>query len=367
MPLPINVVSSLTLEPWDHRNPWKKGIGGSETSHIEMAQRLARSGHKVTSYAPVPSTSTLNGVKWLNVQNYKHKAGKGIDIMYRDPGLLDNKPKGRKFWFIAQDVDYEGQWTDERLTAVDRYICLCQDHADYTLSKYPALKDKVYVSSNGIRTDYISGLLGPNKFKRNPNQLFYPSSPDRGLKFLLTHWFRIREINPKATLKVAYGFDNMESIVRMVGPSDWRYGYQKELEALIKQPGIIYTGRLKQHDIYVNHFESNIWSHPTDFPETSCITCMEAQACGAWPVTNKFWAIKQNVKYGWMVDGIPQKNDLVQTQWLHSLDQAFGYHNEKERQDMQRWALDSFNWERMVKQWQGWLEEDEKRLTNTSR
>jgi hypothetical protein len=106
---------------------------------------------------------------------------------------------------------------------------------------------------------------------------------------------------------------------------------------------------------------SNIWSHPTDFPETSCITCMEAQALGAWPVTNNLWAIKDNVKYGWVVDGVPQKSELSRTNWLHALDQAFGSRNERERSDMQEWALENHDWENVVTQWARWVDEDSKK------
>lgn len=33
--------SSVNFEKWDFRNSIRKGIGGSETSHVEMAWRLA--------------------------------------------------------------------------------------------------------------------------------------------------------------------------------------------------------------------------------------------------------------------------------------------------------------------------------------
>ena len=41
--------SPVAFEKWDWRNSVEKGIGGSETSHVEMAWRLVARGHKVLS------------------------------------------------------------------------------------------------------------------------------------------------------------------------------------------------------------------------------------------------------------------------------------------------------------------------------
>lgn len=355
MSLPVFFISTLALENWDHTAPWIRGIGGSETSHIEMAKRLKKRDYNVRSYTPCDNSS-----KDAYEVPYRHfdsvtTTKRGVYIWYRDPGRLDAiKSKGSTWWFVAQDVDYEGQWTPERMDKVDRYICLCQDHAAFTRRKYPEFKDKIHISSNGIRTSYIRNKRG----NRNPNRLFFPSSPDRGIKFLLENWFRVREINKKAEINIAYGFNNMESLVRIIGPSDWRAGYQKELEALVKQPGVTFLGRLNQAQVYHQWAETNIWAHPTDFPETSCITCMEAQALGAWPVTNDLWALKDNVQFGWRVSGIPQKSALVRSNWLHALEQAFHCRDEKGRKEMQEWALRNFDWEKVVDQWEGWLKED---------
>jgi glycosyltransferase involved in cell wall biosynthesis len=279
-----------------------------------------------------------------------------VYVFYRNPHLFDlPKPKGQTWWFVAQDVDYEGLWTDERLAKVDRYITLCDTHSSYTLTKYPSLLGRVYQSSNGIRSAMIRHLPA---VKRDPNALFFPSSPDRGVKFLLEQWFRVREINPKATLRVAYGFDNMDKIVQFNGMSDWRYQYQRDLRLLSRQDGVTFTGRLTQAQLYDEWLHTQAWSHPTDFPETSCITSMEAQALGAWPVTNDLWALRDNVQHGYVVTGIPQQSDLVRTQWLHALEMAFHNHNETARREMSEWALERFDWERVATQWENWLKED---------
>lgn len=370
--LPVYFISTYNLEHWDWTNPWTKGIGGSETCHIEMVQRLKSRGFNMHSFAPVPHQDSKIDpfdVCWCGQTYQKNhpfaEEGVGIFVYHRNPQELD-RPKGpqEKWWFVAQDVDYPGHWTEERLAKVDRYICLCHEHFLYTLGRYPSLKGRIYTSSNGIRSDYIRNLSSEAKVERDPNRMLYPSSPDRGLKLLLEQWWRIREFNPDAKLAVAYGFNNME-IITTANPGDWRKEYQSRLEDLLGQPGIEVLGRVPQDRLYREWQKTGLWAHPTDFPETSCITCMEAQALGAFPVTNDLWALRDNVGHGWMVQGMPQKSELIRHNWLNSLREAmstkdvYGWQTkEGAREEMREWALNRFDWERICDQWQFWIEKD---------
>jgi len=365
---PVVFHSSSALEDWDWTNPWEKGIGGSETSHIEMSQRLFKKGYDVHSYAPTPwksgSVTDDVGQEWTHYSLYKEY--EGILINYRNPEVFDmKKPRRQKWWFVAQDVAYD-TWTDERLSKVDRYLCLCYTHARDTIRRHPGIKDRVYVSSNGIRSDYIKKKLKKaNPKDRNPNRMLFPSSPDRGLRLLLEQWWRIREVNPDAELHVAYGFNNMEKIVQLMEGKDWRREYQEYLEHLLGQKGVYILGRINQDQLYDEWLKSGIWAHPTDFPETSCITCMDAQACGAFPVTNKYWAVGENVEWGWIIDGVPQKSELTMHRWLRNLYDAFETQKNDDgiiRTYMQDWALKKYDWNNIVKQWEGWFREDFKAL-----
>lgn len=349
---PIAIVSTPTLEDWDWETPWETGIGGSETSHIEMANRLAKSGHEVWSFSPSKRDFVKEGYLWHDSRalDYDDIQDAGVLINYRDPKIFDHdKPAHQKWWFVAQDVGYS--WTPEQLEKVDRYLCLSPTHINYTLATHPDLAGRVFLSGNGIRTDSINRLapLPP----RDKNTMLYASSPDRGLKFLLEQWWRIKERNPDLKLRIAYGFENFEKIMAI--QQDWRGPYKAELEKLMTQPDIKWLGRLPQHTLYHEWFGANIWPYPCDFPETSCITSMDAQACGAWPVTNNLWALDHNVRWGWMLDGTPQSSELLRSYWLENLARATQYDNEEERTQMMTWARRNHNWDNIVKQWEKWL------------
>ena len=375
-PKQIAIVSSPSLEKWDWRSP-AKGIGGSETSHVRMAQGLRNAGFDIVSFAPVPEdvVDDPTGLSWRDTSEFRARDFKVV-IDYRDPALLrtPRKPKKASWWFVAQDVGYP--WGEE-IAKVDRYLTLCPTHARYTRDLYPELhKDgRLFISSNGIDSEGIREVLADFQklgLKRNPKRLMYASSPDRGLMCLLEQWFRIVERVPEAELHVFYGFHNMEKIVAMVGPGDWRAEYQRKLEALLRQPGVVWHDRVGQSELWRNWAETNVWPYFCDFPETNCITSMEAQACGAIPVVTNFWALRTMVsEYGYKFDGLPQKSAVVRQLMVEKVIELLRNSDETwdkwpggdlpKRSWMIHDALKRFDWSNVVGQWSRWLEEDLKK------
>jgi len=351
--------SSVTLEPWDWTNPWTQGIGGSETSHIELAARLARRGHEVLSYAPVPWRDyerDNEGVIWRHVAEADYTLT-GTWLIYRDPyvGAKITKGPDQRFWFVAQDVDYD--WNDERLALYDKYVCLCAEHCRFTASKYPAIKDRIFQSSNGVRRDIIEQVEA-EEIERDPRRIVWASSPDRGLVTVLQQWPRILERVPDAKLDIYYGVNNMEALLAR-DPNAWFRPQYDDLLKLKNQDGVTWRGRVAQMELYRAWFGAGLWWYPSNWPETSCITCMEAQACGAVPVLNRFWAQGENVFHGVVLDGpTPQDSALMRASLTR---EVIDLMRDRERQEFLRPQLmadarDSFDWEKMVTQLEAWAE-----------
>lgn len=353
-----NVVlySPVSLEPWNSQTPWTTGIGGSETCHIEMAEILKSRNHKVISYNKLKLDETC-GVGWLD-EEYLTIGENQNWFIFRDPYFFDRKDlagKRNQYVFVAQDVDYD--WNEDRLSKVDKYMCLCKTHADYTIRKYPQLSGRIIISSNGIRSSYIKELGENYLGGRNPKRLMYASSPDRGLLLILENWFRIRERVPEAELHIFYGFNNVDEIVKRLGGNSDLVVLKSEIEDLLKQPGIVFHGRKNQRDIYFEWMKSGVFFYPSDWPETSCISIMEAQACGAIPVTNKYWAQGENCLNGILIDGVPQRDDLTKHRMIRyciDLLQDTEYQESLRKQCIED-ALDSFDWEKIATQWEGLL------------
>jgi glycosyltransferase involved in cell wall biosynthesis len=383
-------VSTLTFENWDWTNPDVKGIGGSETSHIEMSRRLALRGHDVISYAPVPSEKHNvigpGGVRWMHSGSLfggrLQLTEPAVWVVYRDPAFCHKIPPGvGPVWHIAQDTEYmggnrRGDWVPRNYTPrIDRVVALCQTHATYVKREHPLLADKVCISSNGIKRELIEQVLSEPP-ERNPKRLMFASSPDRGLLPLLSIFERAKELVPDLELHVYYGFNNMETWVRGIKkregdpnatPTAAEFNLARLKDAL-DMPGVTVHGRTPQPELAVEWAKAGIWCHPSGFTETSGITVMDAQALGAIPITIPIWAIGENVQHGVFIgestDPLAYANadacplTRARFAWEVAKMAADPERQETIRKEMMPWALNRFDWENFVTQWEGWATTD---------
>lgn len=366
----LHLWAGRAFEPWDHRNPESPGIGGSETAQVEMARRLAARGHDVTSYAPIRDDTTDDGpAKWRHCDTADFNEP-GTWFIFRSPEAADRfePTPTRKAMLIAQDVSYfegcGGAYTPERAAKFESIVGLCKVHCDFLRTQYSFMVDKVIESSNGICTDRMPMIAG----RRDPHKLVWSSSPDRGLEALLLILQRALEFEPRLKLHVFYGFDNWDKVID-ANPGCPQEAMKKRIMDLAAACGdaVVWGGRIGQSQLWRELLTAGLWVYPSTFEETSCISCMEAQACGAIPVCNPYWACAQNVKHGVFVQGNPLHDPLTRSryvQWIVRLvrDQELC---QQIRGPMMPWAREHFDWERIVDQWEGWANDAIRRHTAT--
>jgi len=370
-------VSTSTFESWDWTNPDTRGIGGSETSHIEMCRRLAEHGHDVTSYAPIPLDVDHGpapaGVPWFHCASIditeEVAKGPAVWVVYRDPEFAMSIPEeAGPVWLICQDVDYfrnqRGGFIKrpftERLT---RLVGLCETHGIYLRQRHPNITDRVSISSNGIKRAIVEEVLA-NPPERNPKRLMFASSPDRGLLPLLSIFERAREVVSDLELHIYYGLNNMDIAADRAGekhPIAKNVQQVRDaIQAAVEKGGVTWHGRTPQRELAYEWAKAGIWCHPTIFTETSCITSMDAQALGAIPISCPTWAIGENVRYGVFVDGDPAMCPLTRARFaLELIRMALDpVRQETIRGEMMQYALNRFDWENFVEQWQSWAMAD---------
>ncbi|PWU06091.1 MAG: hypothetical protein C5B43_02310 [Verrucomicrobia bacterium] len=349
------IVTSIAFEDWDYDSSIKKGIGGSETSIVEMSWRLARRGHKVTVYAPITKSTKRDwrGTKWYRFEKATYKEP-GVWIIYRVPELIDKfmpRKKNQQLWFLWQDWYYPNL-NKKRQKAVDRHITLCKAHGKKILREYPWItKEQLWLSSNGIKVDLLEEIE-KEKIKRNPFRIMHASSPDRGLKQAILIFRKAHEYVPDLELHPFYGFNNLYKLIKG-NPNTKMAQNVQEIKDLIKNtPGVIFHGRVSQPDLYREWFKSGMYLYITDFFETSNIASQEAQAMGAIPVFSPIYAQKENIQHGIGIEGSSMDPltiaraaaEIVRLALDHKL-------QEKLRSEMMQWARKRFDWERFTTQW----------------
>ena len=346
----FNFYSPVAFEPWDWRNSVEKGIGGSETSHVEMAWRLARRGHEVVTYAPVPDDcpGTWRDTVWHPLDEVDWSRS-GVWVLYRCPEKVlefDVARADQVRWLMMQDWDYP--WQPEYVEHLDRLMVLSQVHARWVVAQHPELAEKMFVTGNGVKGDLIEEVEALGVPFRNPFRVMYASSPDRGLKTLLQIFERAQEFVPELALYSFYGFDNID---KMGGY------YQKEKAWILKRveqnQAIHFQGRVPQRQLYREWLQTAILCYPSDFWETGFITGQEAQCLGAIPLTSSAWAQGEVCRHGVLIPGSAQGDALVQARYMGQLVRLASDHDWQAaiRAVMIPEARKRCDWENYVDQW----------------
>src|ERR1039457_6936967 len=313
------IYSDTPLANWD----WTAS-GGSEQFHIELAERLAKRGHEVYSYAPVPwkivRERKHNGVKWNHIDKVDTKL-EGVWIIQRNPDTLYAFPQPHPkqiLWMSMHDFDYKivrdgtkYPWAGE----FDAVLCESQSHANFLQEEYP--DSTVVVTGAGILPERIPEVP---ILPRNPKRLMWSSSATRGLPQLLRIFKRAREEVRDLELYIAYGWESIDAAIERGFESEKLRRFKARTLKLVNQPGVTWLGRLPTtFDVWCEYMKSGMWVYATEFHETCCNTTMEAQIFGAIPIVNPTWAVGDHTKHGVWIFGDPWRDRKVQAEFVRAI------------------------------------------------
>jgi glycosyltransferase involved in cell wall biosynthesis len=375
------------LEPWNGDTITRTGMGGSETMAWELSRRLARMGHRVRLYGHCTPTmeGLFDGVEFYDQGRYRNLEC-DVLVASRRPDAVDDsysvKATARLLW--CHDVHFGDNLNMVRTYRVDAILALSEWHKRCLMNVYPQIPEgKIVVTRNGIDLGRFCAhepwpsdaedcpSCGLNQdyhenIKRDPHKCVFSSSPDRGLQPLLDMWPRIREQVPTATLHIFYGWDNWEKVAKINGDRAQlaQIANLKHLASTL--PGVTLRGRVSQEELAQEFLSAGVWTYPTWFWETSCITAMEAQAAGLHIVTSHLAALVETVGDR----GVLLRADNPDEVNSERYQKAFVEHvvacmlddEAAAREEKQRYARDHFSLDTLAADWSAMLTEMVTRL-----
>jgi glycosyltransferase involved in cell wall biosynthesis len=335
----IDIFAGPFFEKWDGNSDTGKGIGGSESMAIQLSRNLAKLGNKVTIYNECDPCE-VDGVRYERYEKWSKLNKADVFISLRKPDIFEQLISAKKQYLWLHDTEYSPNIPTSIWYSPNKIIVLSEFHKDIIKRTHGLTDDKIFwISRNGLNEK-----VKVPKIERQKNKFIYASSYDRGLDFALKNWNRVKEQIPEAELHVYYGWDTFDALKQVRSPEyrDWMENFQKEINELMKQDGIIHHGRVSQAELYKAFAESNIWYYPTSFLEISCITAMTSQRYGAIPVCTPIGALRETVQHGARVDRKDIMDALVYT---------YNNPDEARREKMMKWAKDKFDMPALAKEW----------------
>lgn len=262
-----------------------KAIGGSETACIQIAQTLAKQGHRPIIFCNTDGPTMRDGVTYMSIGWVQQKNGSSFPkgffdyvrstphdvlVVMRLPGILQWEFKSKVNFLWQHDLATKTGPSNFHMTCwnMDRVFVL----SNFMKAQYQEVHggpDALYhVTRNGIDLEMIDSV--PEQ-ERDRFKVMFTSRPERGLDIMLREVFpRILKREPSATLYISR-YDDVATLPL----------YQ-QCAQMAQQFGdrVVNLGNLGKADLYRHYKQARVFAYSSVFEEISCISLAEFSACG---------------------------------------------------------------------------------------
>jgi len=312
----------------------KRGLGGSESAVIRMAQELTKIGFKVTVYNDCTSDDSVPGV--YDGVDYTYISAASRSPIEYDVVIVSRSIKPiAEDWPVVANAKHVCLWMHDTFCEGDDQIeylinigklqeifTLSDWHTGYVTHcdhgfrrNFDVLKNHIFMTRNGI------GNMNPGWIDvrdKDSNLFVFNASVTKGMIPLVKQiWPKVKQQISDAQLKIVGGYYKFREAS---GPDQ----QQKDWTELMIQYGgdIEFTGVITQQEISDILRKASYMIYPAGFPETFGISTLEALAHNVPLITCQFgaleetaidlasWKIKYPVEPNWAMQWLNQEQQV---------------------------------------------------------
>jgi len=280
----------------------KRGLGGSESAVIRMAEELSKLGFIVTVFNDCESDDSMPGL-------YGRVLYRPIRLVstadYYDICIVSRTIKPiEEQWSVVEKAKHVILWMHDTFCEGDNQIeylvnmgkineifTLSDWHTAYVTNcdhgyrrNFEILKHKIFQTRNGISIlpEWIDIKA------KDPHHFVFNSSVTKGMIPLVTKiWPRIHHFLPEAKLTVIGGYYKFRE---GAAPDQQEQDYRK---LVAEYPEVNFTGIITQSEISDILRDATFLLYPSAFPETFGISTLEALAHNVVPITCRSGALEE--------------------------------------------------------------------------
>ena len=332
-----------------------KGVGGVETTYVELPIEMTNRGHTCFVFCNCKEEHVYKNTYFVPYENISKYADLNPDIIITSRWFepLYMFPDTKKIIW-AQDAHFSDPKNPDAYDIMDKLVCSSLWHRQYIAERFgeriPA--EKIAVIPLSIRKE----LFANQKIKRKPNKVIYSSNPDRGLYILKDMWKEISERVPGIELVITYGWEGLET---WSDSSEWLakiHSDKKSITDWANEAGnVTLTGRLTKANLAKEMLSSSLCLYPNNFWESFCLTALETQAAGTPMITTNLGALSTtlNHKSNILIDEFQYSNEYKRI----FIDNAVELLSNKQK--LKQYSKDCIsyvdeypNWAKVAEQWE---------------
>ena len=342
---------------YDGTTPRTKGLGGTESAVVYLAEALTRRGHRVAVFNTCEQPCEVEGVEYARASQLAARCAADapdVVVAVRDFSLIGRLRLAPRqiFWTLdASDQPFLQHLRErQRRAEVDLIVVGSDWQAQtFTAEHRVAAWQMVQVNNGSAASASTATTAAPPPAATRGRRLAYASTPFRGLDVLLEVFPRIRAQCPDAELDVfssmrVYGWDEQQD-----------KGEFGALYAKARQPGVNLVGTVPQLELARRLQEARALAYPNTYAETFCIAAIEAQAAGCVVLTTALGALPQTVGDGGIcLPGDPRSRayqDAFVAACVRLLTDDVEWRAASSRALTRAWT--DYTWDRVAERWEG--------------
>ena len=252
-----------------------------DAPHPKGEDSAAQSARSQSGWTP---DRAMGGTE-LMVEGLRQRLGKELDaINLRINDFQDASLDGRPLivW-VHHDGDQAAvQWFNDKnkVQQVTWFVFVSEWQKARYIDRFGVPPEKCFVLRNASEIDHSNRQWNPGK----PLRLAYTSTPFRGLSVLLDVWDKLRPADAEL---------HIWSSMRLYGPGLNDEAYGELYDRALALPGVEYHGIVPNQDLRAALRNIDFLVYPSTFPETSCLSVIEAMAAGCRVVCPSLGALPE--------------------------------------------------------------------------
>ena len=284
---------------WDYNvtSPYSKPLGGTQSAICYFIEEMHKRGHNVYLFNDIKSITEVNSIPHIPYKlclEYIKKSNIVFDLVIVSclandlvelKEQLNNTNTLYCLW-TGHDSDQPASIIlkeDKLKDYIDLFIFVSKWQCERYVEKYNISYSKVIIMRNGIGKPFEKYLNLPSNKKIN--SMTYCSIPWRGLVLLSPIYKSIKNVKPDSSLKIFSGLN----IYNMKEENNIAYDELKQMD------DVEYNYGVDQEKLAEELYKIDFLTYPNIFPETSCITVLQAMACGCIVITSDLGALKETM------------------------------------------------------------------------
>ncbi|MGH2954878.1 MAG: methyltransferase domain-containing protein [Thermoanaerobaculia bacterium] len=152
----IAIYTGPGWETWSPHDIERRGLGGSETAAVRLAEALSELGWIVTVYGQVEQ-GCFRDVVFRHHEVFDPTEPRAALITSRLPEVFDRLVRADTTFLWAHDIDFGPRLTPQRASHIDHILGLSRWHVRHLRGRYPFAANKIVQIRNGIVHAYFGG------------------------------------------------------------------------------------------------------------------------------------------------------------------------------------------------------------------